>query len=423
METQLRTDPPGRTSYIKRFFIFILIVSLMVMFIQPKPAKAALGITSTMVAAFLTVAAMCGVTFYAQNDTALHNSISEFLYHFTNGAGMTADMLQVWWEDASLKMYEIDAKYLHDAVYEYVISYPATARTNNYIAYGDFKISLVGSSNDSYYSKCYLQYPAGGVQIELGQKILFDWYTPLYIDVINTGTNGTYWRVYIYDGTQLITWVNVDSVGAQKYIYIFKEPSTGAIELRSSSGDGATLTNYPIGQAILNSIANTTSAYRSGTYVENTEIRNMPIGMVMTVPTTLTSPEAVITASQAQTLPQALGTTTVANPNPDPPTSDYKPSQARIQSLGAIFITKFPFCVPWDFKNAVSLLAAPAEAPHWEVDFYAPISNRVGGWHGNTSIEIDLSDYEGLAALVRWFETIIFCAGLIVGTKRLIWTA
>ena len=96
---------------------------------------------------------------------------------------------------------------------------------------------------------------------------------------------------------------------------------------------------------------------------------------------------------------------------------------AAEKSLGAILVQKFPFSIPWDFANAVKLLAAPAQVPRWEVDFLAPISGRVGGWKGNTTIVIDMGQYPVVGQLCRWITTILFCAALIGATKRLIWTA
>ena len=53
-------------------------------------------------------------------------------------------------------------------------------------------------------------------------------------------------------------------------------------------------------------------------------------------------------------------------------------------------------------EDFVMRLAAPSKAPYFEVDFMAPIADRVGGWKGST---------------------IGFCLFLASGTKRLIWTA
>lgn len=97
--------------------------------------------------------------------------------------------------------------------------------------------------------------------------------------------------------------------------------------------------------------------------------------------------------------------------------------QAQERTLGAVFTSKFPFCIPWDFANAVRLLAAPAKTPHWEVDFLAPLADRVGGWKGETTIVIDFEQFAVLGQLSRWLSTLLFVAALISATKKLIWTA
>ena len=94
-----------------------------------------------------------------------------------------------------------------------------------------------------------------------------------------------------------------------------------------------------------------------------------------------------------------------------------------LPALGAALMTRFPFSIPWDVVRGIKLLAAPAEAPYWEVDFLAPIAGRVGGWKGSTKVVIDMGQYEIIGQLCRWTSTIGFCLILAGGTKKLIWTA
>lgn len=93
-------------------------------------------------------------------------------------------------------------------------------------------------------------------------------------------------------------------------------------------------------------------------------------------------------------------------------------------TLGGVFITKFPFCIPWDVVTAISLLAVPPVTPHWEIDFYEPLEG-VGGFHaqGDTTVVIDFERFEFLAQVCRWVETCFFVYALAMGTKKLIWTA
>ncbi|MDE6456472.1 MAG: hypothetical protein K2L38_11350, partial [Dysosmobacter sp.] len=65
---------------------------------------------------------------------------------------------------------------------------------------------------------------------------------------------------------------------------------------------------------------------------------------------------------------------------PDPPVVPVVPE--GLDKLGAALTSRFPFSIPWDVYKGVTLLAAPPKAPYFEVDFMAPIADRVGGWQG-----------------------------------------
>lgn len=94
-----------------------------------------------------------------------------------------------------------------------------------------------------------------------------------------------------------------------------------------------------------------------------------------------------------------------------------------LPSLGTALTTRFPFSIPWDFFRAVQLLAAPAKAPYFEVDFMEPLADDVGGWQGDTTVVLDFSEYAIIGQISRWTSTIGFCLMLAGATKRLIWTA
>lgn len=90
-------------------------------------------------------------------------------------------------------------------------------------------------------------------------------------------------------------------------------------------------------------------------------------------------------------------------------------------TLGGILMTKFPFSIPWDIAKAVELLAAPPVTPRWEMDFMAPIGERIGGFQGDTTVVIDFGKYEIVGIATRWFSTIMFVYGLAAATKRFMW--
>lgn len=91
--------------------------------------------------------------------------------------------------------------------------------------------------------------------------------------------------------------------------------------------------------------------------------------------------------------------------------------------IGAVFITKFPFSIPWDIAKAIELLAAPPKTPRFEFDFFGPMDDLVGGFPDDTTIVIDFSEYEIVGIATRWLSTVFFIYALASGTKRLLWTA
>lgn len=111
-------------------------------------------------------------------------------------------------------------------------------------------------------------------------------------------------------------------------------------------------------------------------------------------------------------------------PTPEQPDEE-KPdlNGLGLPALGAALVTRFPFSIPWDVVKGIKLVAAPAEAPRWEVDFLALIAGRVGGWKGSTKVVIDMGVYPIIGQVCRWTSMIGFCLILASGTKKLIWTA
>lgn len=108
----------------------------------------------------------------------------------------------------------------------------------------------------------------------------------------------------------------------------------------------------------------------------------------------------------------------------DPPAGEITDvDNLGLPTLGQALTSRFPFSIPWDFFRAVKLLAAPAKAPYFEVDFMEPLADEVGGWKGSTTIVLDFSEYAIIGQISRWTSTIGFCLMLAGATKRLIWTA
>lgn len=109
--------------------------------------------------------------------------------------------------------------------------------------------------------------------------------------------------------------------------------------------------------------------------------------------------------------------------NPDVPGEVTDVDELGLPALGEALVSRFPFSIPWDVAKGIKLVAAPAKAPYWELDFLAPIAGRVGGWKGSTKVVIDMGEYPIIGQACRWASTIGFCLLLAAGTKKLIWTA
>lgn len=73
----------------------------------------------------------------------------------------------------------------------------------------------------------------------------------------------------------------------------------------------------------------------------------------------------------------------------------------------------FPFCIPFDIYDMFTLFSASAEAPKFTLPFHYPGVLE-------EDFEIDLSEYDSQAAMMRNVETIVFCIGLAFVTKRLL---
>lgn len=73
----------------------------------------------------------------------------------------------------------------------------------------------------------------------------------------------------------------------------------------------------------------------------------------------------------------------------------------------------FPFCIPWDIYNLALIFdtGEDREAPH--ITFVFPFNE-------NWVIDVDLSEYNSIASILRLLELILFVAGLMVATRGLI---
>lgn len=100
------------------------------------------------------------------------------------------------------------------------------------------------------------------------------------------------------------------------------------------------------------------------------------------------------------------------DPSTDPETKPEGEGDLNVPKLPSL-ADKFPFCVPFDLIHLIQNLNATPKAPHWEIPFGFGLEDPY-------VIDIDFSDFEVLAAPIRWFCVIAFILGLILITRKII---
>lgn len=75
--------------------------------------------------------------------------------------------------------------------------------------------------------------------------------------------------------------------------------------------------------------------------------------------------------------------------------------------------TKFPFSIPWDIQRCVNVLVATPTPPVFVLPF------KIGDYV-DEEITIDLTQFETVATITRFFTMIIFTFGLVMGTRKYI---
>lgn len=84
--------------------------------------------------------------------------------------------------------------------------------------------------------------------------------------------------------------------------------------------------------------------------------------------------------------------------------------------LPQVALTKFPFCIPFDLYNSITVMSAPPVTPHWEIPF---VIKSLGIHH---TITIDFEKFDSLAVICRWFLSAIWVLCLILITRKLSFT-
>lgn len=107
----------------------------------------------------------------------------------------------------------------------------------------------------------------------------------------------------------------------------------------------------------------------------------------------------------------------VPTPVPSPEIEDI--DDLGLPTLGDAIFNKFPFSLPKDLKRIAVILNAEPVTPFWEVNLYETLGNRVP-FAGDTTIRIDLAEYEALGQISRWASVITFVIFLVIITKGVI---
>ena len=75
---------------------------------------------------------------------------------------------------------------------------------------------------------------------------------------------------------------------------------------------------------------------------------------------------------------------------------------------------RFPFCIPWDIYDGVSMLNAKTKEPIFDIPFKI---ERLGI---DEVIHVDLTDYDVLGVICRWFLRLMYILGLAILSRNII---
>lgn len=105
-------------------------------------------------------------------------------------------------------------------------------------------------------------------------------------------------------------------------------------------------------------------------------------------------------------------------PNPSPKPSPSAPPEEggnTDKNKWVVDLSKFfPFCIPFDLIHLLNVLDAKPVAPRWELPLKAPAFGI------DYTFVIDMSEFEDLAEIFRYGETLLYVLGLILLTRNII---
>lgn len=143
-----------------------------------------------------------------------------------------------------------------------------------------------------------------------------------------------------------------------------------------------------------------------------TDVSTYPDSIPISVPRDL-SDTITKTAEDIRTVDKDK-TDTKDDTKDDTNTKPNKPSIPGLSLPEILFKEKFPFCLPWDVYNVFVNLVSEPEAPVFSIPFKF---DRLGIDYEFT---IDLSQFEEIAKVSRFFSSIAFVIFLILASRKLI---
>jgi len=133
-----------------------------------------------------------------------------------------------------------------------------------------------------------------------------------------------------------------------------------------------------------------------------------------------------ISVPVAQTIAESIPAEGSIDEPIDPPANppiDFTPPTtggldfSKLLMAGQLLKEKFPFSIPWDLKNQLNVFNVTPQAP--VIHVYVPNFVNVAGHSYTLNFTINLSQFDKIAQLTRWFVTLLVDIGFILMIRRL----
>lgn len=283
-----------------------------------------------------------------------------------------------------------------------------------------FLLYCIGNKNGSQYQPTQTTITFMTISLNYGNYARLKLYTnnyyyPMYTDgTLKDQPVSVSFFVYQWDGnTRTVGSYIGGAFGGCAFNSYVEQGSTAAY-----TGSVATVQaqDTQVGQGL---IAGTVYAMSALTQLQEDGTINPTLPAVIPMPAVDTVPATTVTGlSQAQeqngAVPVVAGTdvASILQALQEAQAAEYGDTQEYALDLTQYF----PFCLPFDAGNLLTALVAEPEAPHISYTIVNPFSSDV---EDNIVLDIDLSIFDGVAAVLRNLEKILLVIGLCVITRSL----